>query len=167
MKTDEDGFIPVMLRRKRRVLGCAGSSVTGLEGAPPPLRHIWVSRIQRGTADTLSDFIENQNVKVFHSEKVSHVDAKFSSFKISISKNDLAKVLQDSFWPQGVQCQPWHEHTRRSAARRPDTGSNNTSPSTASTQSSGGNKDSIPAASEGLNSDSVGADNAGNVHSRV
>ncbi len=71
-------------------------------------------------------FIENQNVKVFHCEKVSHVNAKSSSFRISISKNYLAKVLQDSFWPQGVQCQPWREHTRRSAARRPDTDSNST-----------------------------------------
>ncbi len=163
MKTDEDGFIPVMSRRKRRVLGSAGSSGTGLEGAPPPLRHIWVSKIQRGTADTLNDFFENQNIKLFHCEKVSHVNTKFSSFKISISKNYLAKLLQDSVWPQGVRCQPWHEHTRRSAARRTDTDSNNT----ASTQRKGGNKDSIPSASDGLNSDSVGAVNASNIHSRI
>ena len=103
--------------------------MSGFQGAPPPLRHIWVSRVQRGTTETLSTFIEKQQVKVFYIEKVSHENAKFSSFKISISKNDLAKVLEDSFWPQGVQCQPGREQTRRTADRRPENDSDNRSPS--------------------------------------
>ncbi len=156
VQPDEDGFMPVLPRRKRRVMGNGEDSVPGLEGAPPPLRHIWVSRVQRGSIETISAFIEKQQVKVFHNEKVSHQNAKFSSFKISISKSDLSKVLQDSFWPQGVQCQPWRENTRRNAARRPNTGDDIMS--SFSQMDSSDHINSTSPVNQGLASDNIGAD---------
>ena len=161
VQPEKDGFIPVMSRRKRRAIGCGEASVSGFEGAPPPLRHIWVSRVHRGTTETLSTFIEKQQVKVFYNEKVSHENAKFSSFKISISKNDLSKVLDDSFWPQGVQCQPWREHARRSAARRPENDSDNQSLSSHMDNSDHSNR--TPTISQGYTSVSGGAGNVSNL----
>lgn len=160
VQPDKDGFVPVMSRRGRRVIGCGKASVSGFEGAPPPLRHIWVSRVHRGTAETLSTFIEKQQVKVFYNEKVSHENAKFSSFKIGISKNDLAKVLDDSFWPQGVQCQPWRDRARRSDARTFNSDGDNQSSSSRMDYSDLTND--IPTIIQESVSVSGGADNARN-----
>ena len=119
-RADADGFITVQSgRRRRRVTGSDGTVVPGLEGAPPPLRHIWVSRVKHGDASALNDFIVQRQIKVYDIEKVSHDNAKFNSFKISISKNDVSNVLNDSFWPAGVQCQIWRSPVKRDGTERP------------------------------------------------
>ncbi len=46
LQPDEDGFIPMMSQCKRRAIGCREATVSGFEGAPPPLTHIWVSRVK-------------------------------------------------------------------------------------------------------------------------
>ena len=105
--------------RRRRVTGSDGTVVHGLEGAPPPRRHIWVSRVKRGDASVLNNFIMKRQIKVFYIEKVSHDNAKFNSFKISIAKNDVPNVLKDSFWPASVQCQIWRGPAKRDGTERP------------------------------------------------
>ena len=42
-------------------------------------------------------------------EKVSHNGAMFKSFKICISLLDVDKVLNNSFWPNGIHCKIWRK----------------------------------------------------------
>ena len=35
-------------------------------------------------------------------EKVSNIDAKFSSFKVEIKITDVEKVIDANFWPTGI-----------------------------------------------------------------
>ena len=106
----KDGFQKAMSRRKlRKIFGCASSPVEGLRGAPPPQRSIWVSRVAHGTVESIASFFDKKKIKAQELKKVSHTDAKFSSFKINIGKSDLSKVMTDTFWLCGVSCQIWRE----------------------------------------------------------
>ena len=49
--------------------------------------------------------MESGNVQVFDIVKVSHVEARFCSYKITISVADRDSVFNESFWPAGVKCQ--------------------------------------------------------------
>ena len=51
----------------------------------------------------MKDFLKNNNININGIEKMSHPEAKYSSFKISISVTDKQKVLDSSFWPNGIQ----------------------------------------------------------------
>ena len=51
--------------------------------------------------------MEERGIKVYHFEKMSHYQASFMSFKIKISVFDREKVLNENFWPYGVQCMMW------------------------------------------------------------
>lgn len=57
--------------------------------------------------------MESSNVQVFDIVKVSHVEARFSSYKITISVADRDSVFNESFWPAGVKCQWWREKIQR------------------------------------------------------
>ena len=104
---DQDGFELVQSKPRRRIDGDSDIIVDGLEGAPPPLRHIWLSRIQKGSAESIKSFLESKDINVDKCVKVSHDEAKFSSFKISVEANDVEKVYAVNFWPKGVRCQSW------------------------------------------------------------
>ena len=94
-------------RRRGRVEGSGSTDVAGLEGAPPALRHVWLSRVLNGNEEKVKEHMESRNVQVKEITKVSHSDAKFSSFKISVSKEVISKVLDSDFWPKGMACKIW------------------------------------------------------------
>ena len=99
-------------RGRRRATGCSDARVDGLVGAPPPPRHVLLARIVNGNEEKIQSFFDKNKVNVVGITKVSHKDAKYSSYKISLNKSDLDTVLQDSFWPRGVVCEAWREPRR-------------------------------------------------------
>ncbi len=72
----------------------------------------------------------------------------------------MTKVLDNSFWPQGVQCQPWRDRARRSDAPTFDSDGDNQSSSSRMDNSDLTN--GIPTIIQGSVSMSGGADNASN-----
>ena len=109
---DEDGFTIVQRRRSRRQITYGNGMATGgLSGAPLPVRQIWVSRLTSGSNQRVKEYIENRNVKVLNIEKVSHNEAKYSSYKVTISVADKNNVFDQLFWPTGVKCQWWYDRT--------------------------------------------------------
>ena len=40
---------------------------------------------------------------------MSHVNAKYKSFKATISVVDKETVMNEKFWPTGVQCMMWRD----------------------------------------------------------
>ena len=103
------GFTLIQNRRRRRLNTQIASSSHGLQGAPPPICDIFVSRVERGDEQTINAFLAKNNVRVFENVRVSHLDATYSSFKISIPVFDKSKVLRKRFWPSGIQCKVWRE----------------------------------------------------------
>ena len=99
-------------------MGSGQTTENGLRGAPPPLRFIWVSRAITNDTNIVKDYIQKNGVNVSCIEKVSHENAKFSSFKIGISKDAVDKVMDEKFWPKGVGCRYWRSKTEVSAQTR-------------------------------------------------
>ena len=107
-QVDEDGFTLVTSKR-RVVMGRRNTPTSGLEGAPPPRRIIFVSRVKCGDIETVSKYMTDNGVKVNNIQKMSHAESKFSSYKVSITKDDFSKVFDELFWPYGVQCKMWRD----------------------------------------------------------
>ena len=57
----------------------------------------------------MNSFLQRNNIDVIENEKVSHNDAIYSSFKVTLSIFDRNKVLRNRFWPRGIQCKLWHD----------------------------------------------------------
>ena len=71
--------------QRNRVIGTNNSTTGNLRGAPPPPRYIFVSRVLNGDTRMMTDFLNSNNVNVNEIEKMSYSEAKYCSFKISIS----------------------------------------------------------------------------------
>ena len=107
-RDSNDGFTLVQRRRKPR--GRYGStSVPGLQGAPLPISRVFVYRVTQGDVQTINTFLHKNKIDVIENKKVSHDDAAYSSFKVTLSVFDRNKVLRDRFWPRGIQCKLWHD----------------------------------------------------------
>ena len=105
---DEDGFTVVQSRRRRRVIGNATTASGNLRGADhPPTREIFISRVITGDKRSITEYMETRGIQVHHFEKMSHYQAKFLSFKLKISVFDKDVVLNENFWPCGIQCMMW------------------------------------------------------------
>ena len=89
--------------RKRR------NNEFNLVGAPSPLTYVWVYKVMSGTADNIANYIRSRNINVDQVVRISHIDAKYKSFKIAVNKFDSKKLLDRNFWPQGFMCKIWRE----------------------------------------------------------
>ena len=52
---------------------------------------------------------KRSNIVVKNIKKVSHPEAQFSSYKVSVEKDHLASLLDETFWPRGVVCEVWRQ----------------------------------------------------------
>ena len=83
-----------------------------LQGAPPLTKTIFISRVKKGLSqNSVKDYLNERNVNVINTEQTNHPDAKYMSFKITISQFDVYKVLRYNFWPEGVLCQRWRDRS--------------------------------------------------------
>ena len=90
---------------------------------------VWIARILNGNEEKIKSFIKGKSIAVTNITKVSHQDAQFSSYKVSINKDKLPLLLDGAFWPRGVVCEVWRDQRRRSrsvdAQRRNDDSNDN------------------------------------------
>ena len=106
---NDDGFHKVESKSQRRRRLQENSL---LQGAPPPMRNIFVSRVKYGNVLTIKSFLNKNNIYYNNVDLVSHDNSKFNSFKIDINKFDVHKVMQSNFWPIGVKCNIWREKSK-------------------------------------------------------
>ena len=104
-----EGWNIIQRHRKPRDIRRGSGSVHGLQGAPPPISRVFVYRVQHGSVQSMNSFLQSNNIDVIENEKVSHDDATYSSFKVTLSIFDRNKVLRYRFWPRGIQCKLWHD----------------------------------------------------------
>ena len=61
---DEEGFQLVQGRCGNRIIGNNSTSANGLQGAPPPKREIWVSRIFTGDENKVKHLFRINNIHI-------------------------------------------------------------------------------------------------------
>ena len=106
---NDDGFIPVLSRNERRR---RRASNNGFRGAPIPTRNLWISRVANGESNDIKQYMVDKGVTAHEIVKVSHEEATFKSYKITISVKDIKHALHNNFWPEGVNCKFWKEKAR-------------------------------------------------------
>ena len=63
----------------------------------------------QGNKEKLNAFLVKNKVLVKDILKVSHEGARFNSYKVSVSVIDFHRLLNEDFWPNGIQCKKWYE----------------------------------------------------------
>ena len=95
-----------------RVHGSLQSDV--VEGAPPPRRDFFLSRMKKTTDDdVLKNFIKDQGIALVDLRLVSNENAIYKSYKLSVSVDDKDKVMSPNLWPKGVCIEKWRERNNR------------------------------------------------------
>ena len=101
-------------RRSKVVTGSKGDAA-GLKGAPVDL---FVFRADKdSTVEGLRQLVESQGCEVRGVEVKSHENARFKSFKLSVSSSQLNVVLNEDFpWPDGVKVTRFYHWKKKPAA---------------------------------------------------
>ena len=98
--------------RGGRVLGTATN--TSFRGAPPPKRDFLISRVDSSTDEhDIRDFLYFNAINNFDLIQVSHVNALFKSYKLSVNLPDKDIVLSPDMWPKNVCVQRFRERGNR------------------------------------------------------
>jgi hypothetical protein len=80
------------------------SSNAQFRGGPPPGREFFVYRVLKpASEDDIKDCLYDNDIEYSDVRKISNSDAKFCSFKITVSPKYVANVLNPDIWPQGVR----------------------------------------------------------------
>ena len=99
-------------QKKRSVAGQSDNG--GLRKSPPPTWHYFVYKVhQDDGVDEVREYVEKQNVAVADLVKTSHNEAKYNSFKLSVSKDFADTILNPDFWPKGIYIRRWHERHQK------------------------------------------------------
>jgi len=81
----------------------SGAARPGFAGAPEPNRHLFVFRANPGTStENVRDHIVSKGVKVIEISNVSHTNAKYRSFKVTIPVSSMDTLLAENMWPPGI-----------------------------------------------------------------
>lgn len=92
-------------RRRRRVVTGKSSVPVDckIKGAPEPDRDLFISRLDKGTNDyDFKSFIENNGFCVRKLQCVSHEDAYFKSYRLTVPKSEFPGLFNEDMWPTGV-----------------------------------------------------------------
>ena len=94
-------------RRRREITGTANKDCRA-RGAPEPSRHLFISRIASETNinDLYSD-ISELGFTIRDLACVSHNEAKFKSFKLTVPKSKFGDLFDSSLWAEGVRVRPY------------------------------------------------------------
>ena len=106
-------YPPYFRRKLRRQHIVTGTGPTSrLRGAPLPSRDVFIYRLNRDTSiQDIEAFLNEKDIEVRELDCLSHADAKYKSFKLSISVNDLNTVFSEDFWPMGVKIRKFRQPT--------------------------------------------------------
>lgn len=75
-------------------------------GAPPPLRHLFVYRVEKDVEDDdIVQYLKESlpETPIMGVECISHPDSKFRSFKVSCQHMVIGNLMDASVWPEGMR----------------------------------------------------------------
>ena len=94
-------------RRRREITGTANRDCR-TRGAPEPSRHLFISRVSEETnIEDLHTDISELGFTIRDLSCVSHNEAKFKSFKLTVPKSEFGDLFDGSLWAQGVRVRPY------------------------------------------------------------
>ncbi|KAK7083557.1 hypothetical protein SK128_027185 [Halocaridina rubra] len=87
---------------------------------------LWVYRVVHLNDLTLASFIRRQGIEVLDVQQISHKEAAYKSFLVTVYAKDAPVLLHKTFWPGLVSCTYWQDQpsasrggtlSRRSSAK--------------------------------------------------
>ena len=94
--------------RQNAIMGQSTSS--HLRGGELPVRDIFVSRVHKDDGvEQMRNFLQGKDIKVCDVVLKSANDAKFKSFKLSVSVDDVDKVMDPILCGRGVRVTRWRK----------------------------------------------------------
>ena len=95
--------------RRNGFMGQASSG--GIRGGELPVRDFFISRVHKDDGvEQLRDFLTSKGIETRDVVLTSIGDAKFNSFKLSVSVDDAEKVMDPLMWGRGVRVQRWRKY---------------------------------------------------------
>ena len=91
-------------RRRREITGTANKDCRA-RGAPEPSRHLFISRIASET--NINDLHSDISVQYRDLACVSHNEAKFKSFKLTVPKSEFGDLFHSRRWAEGFRVRPY------------------------------------------------------------
>ncbi len=83
-----------------------------MDGAPPPKRDVFLSRVYRDTTDDdMRCYISSKGVNGVDLTLVSNVNSTFKSYKLSVPIVEKDKIMQASLWPSSVCIEKWRSRS--------------------------------------------------------
>lgn len=91
--------------RRQKVITGKGPRQTGsFKGAPEPGRSLFVHRVDSDTeVKDLERHLRDLDIDIMELECVSHPEAHFKSFKLTVPVSQMNDLLTDDIWPTGVR----------------------------------------------------------------
>ena len=65
---------------------------------------LFIYKVLDGSLNEVLDYCHNRGIYTTGGKCVSHPDANFKSFKITVKSQDLYRVNNHRFWPNGIRC---------------------------------------------------------------
>jgi hypothetical protein len=97
-------------RRRNIITGTAGTA--RFRGGPPPMRDYFLYRVMKpATEDDVSRCLHDNDIKFDSVVRISKPEARYRSFKLSISVTDIDKVMDAQIWPEGVRIRKFVSRT--------------------------------------------------------
>ena len=93
-------------QRLKQIIKGKSDARCGVKGAPEPSRHVFIYRVDKDTTeDDIKNLLtENENPFTIRELKcLSHEDAMYKSFKLSVPKSHLHRLYDDGLWPDGIR----------------------------------------------------------------
>ena len=95
--------------RRNGFMGQASSG--GIRGGELPVRDFFIPRVHKDDGvEQLRDFLTSKGIETPDVVLSSIGDAKFNSFKLSVSVDDAEKVMDPLMWGRGVRVQRWRKY---------------------------------------------------------
>ncbi len=85
-----------------------GDTSFGFRGAPEPDRHLFIYRAENDmSVNDVEIYLNNQNISYKSIECLSNPNAKFKSFKLTVSVSKYQQLFNDDIWPNGIRVRPF------------------------------------------------------------
>ena len=90
-------------KQRRRIITGNSVSCKGVAGAPEPTRHLFIKRITKDTEnDAVKNMILSYGFGIRDFRCISHPEARFKSFKLSVPASQFERLFDEKLWPEGV-----------------------------------------------------------------
>ena len=117
LKSNTDNFTVVESKKSKRnkkhnenaFKGASANNDIQFTGKTQDNVELFLYKIQSGNAEVINKYFLDKNIRLLYVKKVSNMEAKYMSFKISCYKSDVKHIYKKGFLPNGVSCKYWRE----------------------------------------------------------